>query len=237
MTRRLTDILFPTRCPVCDRILGGDEACICADCERRVPLITGPTCMKCGRPVEDAVQEYCFECTKKNHRYSAGYAALVYNEDMRRAMSGLKFNNRRDNADFFVHELLKGCRSFVEAFAPDMLVPVPIHRSRRRTRGYNQAELLALGLSGHLGIPVIDALVREKKTLPQKKLSDTERLLNLKGAFAPNPDEGKRIIAGRILLVDDIYTTGSTLEACTETLLEGGAGEVGIICACIGKGS
>ena len=103
----------------------------------------------------------------------------------------------------------------------DAIVPVPIHRSRRRKRGFNQAEILAEILGKKLGIPVEPELLkRNRKTVPQKELSPSERLKNLTGAFLAEslPDDKKRI-----LLVDDIYTTGSTLEACARVLKNAGA--------------
>lgn len=196
-----------------------------------------PTCFKCGRPVDSSLQELCFECAKKDHSYSAGFAVFIYNEDMRKAMSDFKFNNRRDNADFFIEELVKASQSFVRIFEPTCFVPVPVHSSRLRERGFNQALILAEGLSEGLDIPIKEALKRTKKTLPQKKLSDKERVDNLRQAFAIDEAYKDIIYGARILLVDDIYTTGSTVAACSEVLLEGGAETVGFVSVCIGKGN
>ena len=106
--------------------------------------------------------------------------------------------------------------------APDAVVPVPVHKSKYRERGYNQAEILANGIGKRLGIPVMpDFLVRSKKTLPQKQLSDKERLKNLQEAFMVNKKAGCCLsMPAKVLLVDDIYTTGSTIEACTNVLLK-----------------
>jgi ComF family protein len=123
--------------------------------------------------------------------------------------------------------------------APDILVPVPIHKSKYRERGYNQTEILANGIAKGLNIPVLPhLLIRDKKTLPQKQLSDKERLRNLQEAFILNDkvfSEYPRKIKS-ILLIDDIYTTGSTIEACTNVLMRNGIENIYFITLCIGKG-
>ncbi len=234
---RFINILFPLKCPVCDETRPFGETLVCPECRKKLPVITGPRCFKCGRPVEYEEQEICFECGKKDHVYSRGFAAFLYNEDMRKAMSDYKFNNRRDNGEFFARELAKAGEGFVRSFAPDMLVPVPVHRTRYRTRGYNQAEIIAERVGQMLGVEVCDVLERRRKTLPQKKLGSKEREENLKKAFAVNADAKNAIKAGRILLVDDIYTTGSTVNSCAALLLKEGACEVGFLSACVGKGN
>ncbi|MEG0565580.1 MAG: phosphoribosyltransferase family protein, partial [Hungatella sp.] len=116
----------------------------------------------------------------------------------------------------------------------DALVPVPIHASRRRRRGFNQAELLAYGIGGKLGIAVYpEMLIRDKKTMPQKKLNPQERLLNLEQAFAAGVADPA---VESVILVDDIYTTGSTIEACTRTLRKMGIKKVYFLTICIGGG-
>ena len=116
----------------------------------------------------------------------------------------------------------------------DVIIPVPVHPSRRRKRGFNQAEVLAKIMGERLGIPVrTDLLTRTKKTLPQKELSAGERLKNLSGAFRAEviPAEIRRI-----LLVDDIYTTGSTIEACTRALKTSGAQAIYFVVICMAGG-
>ena len=119
---------------------------------------------------------------------------------------------------------------------PDYIIPVPLHKRKKRVRGYNQAELIAKGLSNTLDLPMNDYILRRTRfTTPQKKLDDKQRLKNLSQAFVCIDPEGC-IRGKRVLLVDDIYTTGSTIEACTLALLKEGAKEVCFITVCIGKG-
>lgn len=237
MVESLIEILYPRRCPVCEDVLEFGGSLICNACQAALPYITGPRCFKCGGPVESEEQEYCFGCTKRKHSYSCGYSIFVYNDNMKKAMGDFKFRNRRDNGEFFSRELVKRSEAFIHDFIPDMFIPVPIHRSRLRERGFNQAEQLAESLGEAYGIPVLTGiLVRTKDTLPQNKLGSGERLANLKDAFKIADTAAEAVASKRVLVVDDIYTTGSTVEACAQALLRGGAREVGFISVCIGQG-
>ena len=154
-------------------------------------------------------------------------------------MAEFKYHNKKEYALFYVEELLDIYGDAILRFAPDVIVPVPIHNSKFRQRGYNQAEIIAKRIGQELNITVIDdLLVRNRKTMPQKQLSDKERLRNLKKAFEFNPtvaDEYGKVI-NKLLIVDDIYTTGSTIEACTNVLKSNGIKDVCFITLCIGKG-
>lgn len=160
---------------------------------------------------------------------------------MKQSMSDFKFNGCRENSEFYVSETLRLYSDAITRFNPDALVPVPVHISRKRLRGYNQAEVIAAGISGKTGIPMLnDLLYRRKKTVAQKVLNSEKRLENLKEAFtcdeAPYSYEDINIRFGRVLLVDDIYTTGSTMEGCTLALKKAGVREVGILSIASGFG-
>ena len=153
---------------------------------------------------------------------------------MRESIGRFKYKNRREYGDFYVQELLRACGEAVRSWNPDLLIPIPLHKSRRRKRGFNQAELIARGLGKELGIPVsADSLLRTKKTSPQKELNDQERKSNLKNAFQLAKDNVK---FKKILLIDDIYTTGSTIDAAASVLLDHGAEKVYFLCISIGRG-
>ena len=207
---RLFDLIYPRRCPVCDDIVGG-RALICEPCRLRLHPVGEPLCKKCGKPLSTAEAEYCPDCGRKKHLYVRGRAALEYDSVMRESIGRFKYKNRREYGDFYVQELLRACGEAVRSWNPDLLIPIPLHKSRRRKRGFNQAELIARGLGKELGIPVsADSLLRTKKTSPQKELNDQERKSNLKNAFQLAKDNVK---FKKILLIDDIYTTGSTIDA------------------------
>lgn len=153
---------------------------------------------------------------------------------MRESIGRFKYNNRREYANFYVQELLDICGPAVRSWDIDLLIPIPLHKSRRRKRGFNQAELIAKGLGRELEIPVsANYLLRTRKTSPQKELNDQERKNNLKNAFqVVNYD----VKFKKVLLIDDIYTTGSTIDAAASVLLESGAEKVYFLSISIGRG-
>jgi ComF family protein len=158
---------------------------------------------------------------------------------MRHSIANFKYHNRKEYAKFYIEEMTRLYGTKILQLAPDVIVPIPIHKSKYLERGYNQADILAKGLGKKLNLPVSSQLlIRNKKTLPQKKLSDKERLRNLQEAFSFNKQEEERLqkTISKVLLVDDIYTTGSTIEACTNVLKSNGISRVYFIVLCIGKG-
>ena len=168
------------------------------------------------------------------HVYEYGAALLNYNDVAQNSMIQIKYHNKREYLDFYGAALAVRYEDTIRKMNVDAIVPVPIHPSRRRTRGFNQAEILAKIVGNRLGIPVrTDLLKRTRKTLPQKELSAGERLKNLSGAFRAEemPPEIRRV-----LLIDDIYTTGSTIEACTRTLKTAGAEAVYFVVICMAGG-
>ncbi len=195
--------------------------------------------MKCGRHIEDGEREFCDECEQKEHMYSAGFAAFVYDDIMRKAMSDLKFKGAAENTDYFADVCFRMCGERIGIFDPDVLIPVPIHPSKLYTRGYNQAQLIADRLGKKLRIPVLnDLLLRNRKTQALKQLDSRARAENLRHAFTCNLGKYSKadIVSSikRVLLVDDIYTTGTTMECCTETLLAAGVREVAVLSVAIG---
>lgn len=211
---------------------------ICPSCKKRLPYIQEPRCLKCSKPLEVEEKEYCSDCERKTFHFNKGYAVWVYNKEMMQSISAFKYKSKKEYVAFYVEEIICHYRKQLVNFRLDGIVPVPLHRSKYRERGYNQAALLAKGIGDELDIPVLDdLLIRTKKTLPQKTLSDMERVHNLMEAFQYNREaKGLKNKLLRVLLVDDIYTTGSTIEVCTNVLKENGINEVYFMVLCIGKG-
>lgn len=239
MFQTILDIIYPVRCPICGEIVIPKGKRICSPCRDKLPYVKEPRCLKCSKPVELEEKEYCSDCERKNYHFDKGYSVWVYNDDMRHSIADFKYNNKREYARFYVEEMVRLYGKAIKKLAPDVIVPVPIHKSKYRERGYNQADILARGFGRTLNIPVLSQLlVRNKKTLPQKKLSDKERLQNLQEAFELDLSQlnycHKKII--KVLLIDDIYTTGSTVEACTNVLKASGIEQVYFLVLCIGKG-
>ena len=235
----IIELLYPVRCPFCTEIVIPKGERVCAGCKEKLPYIKEPRCMKCSKPIGNDREEYCSDCARKNHQYNRGFAVWRYDETMKRSIADFKYRSRKDNARFYVSEIIRLYGDKIKEISPDVIVPIPLHRSKYNERGYNQAQLLALPIGKELGIPVLPRLLlRKKKTLPQKNLSDKERLKNLTEAFGYNERlavEYKKQIK-KVLLVDDIYTTGSTIEACTHVLKSNGVLEVFFLVLCIGEG-
>ncbi len=227
-------ILFPRRCPVCHEVVEDRGQPVCVICRTKLVGITKNFCQKCGKPLLTEEQEYCMDCLRKKHWFDKGRAAFVYDETMRRSIAMYKYNGRKEYAAFYAEEILRKCAKEILIWGGDILIPIPIHPSRRRKRGFNQAELLARRLSEKSGI-LMDSrlLLRTKRTHTQKDLSSQERLANLKDAFFIR--KGK-FPYKNIILVDDIYTTGSTVDAAARILKENGAHKVYFLCICVGKG-
>lgn len=230
----LLDLLYPRCCPVCGRIVLPKGALICPSCIPKLSRLKGPLCRKCGKEVVSSTVEYCYDCTRYKRSFRRGMAVYNYNEAASRSMARIKYKNKREYLDFYGAVMSRCLGPSICRLAPQALVPVPVHPSRLRKRGFNQAEELARRLSASTGIPVLtDCLIRSRRTMPQKALGPAERLKNLQEAFSlayiPSGLE-------RVMLVDDIYTTGSTAEACTRILMAAGIKEVTSAVIFIGAG-
>lgn len=189
--------------------------------------------MKCGKPVRRE-QEYCGDCSRQTHIFNQGTAAFTYSDGLPDALFRLKFQNRRDYLDFFAGAMTLAYQRRAARWRPQQILPVPMHWRKRARRGYNQAELLAERISQNTGIPMEkNWAVCVRKTSEQKRLSRSERQRNLRDSF-----QVKKQFQGvtRVLLVDDVYTTGSTMDELARILKKAGVKEVFFLVLCIGKG-
>ena len=230
----LLDALFPRRCPVCGDIVTPPGNLICPGCQGRLSFVQSPVCKKCGKEVISENDEYCYDCIRHRRSFEYGIALLNYNEVSGNSMAAVKYRNRREYLDYYADAAVRRLGGELAAMRADCLIPVPVHPARYRSRGFNQAQVLAQKLGERLGIPVCpDVLRRSRNTEPQKELGPAARLKNLEKAFAASavPPGVERVI-----LVDDIYTTGSTAEACTRVLMAAGIKKVYFFAVCIGQG-
>lgn len=193
--------------------------------------------MRCGKELTDDRLEYCEDCKDSEMTFVRNYAVWHYDRQMKRSVTDFKYAGRREYAGFYVHHMAGRYGERLLRHGVTALVPVPVSEKRKRNRGFNQAELLARGLADKLGIPSIKLLKRIKNTKPQSGLSKRERKHNLTGAFAWNRREAGKweVLPKTVALIDDIYTTGATLTACTEVLKENGIAVVYGLCVCIGN--
>lgn len=235
------DWLFPPKCPICGEILRKKERRICHNCRKSMPRVVEPCCSRCGKPVTSETQEYCFDCRKKRQYPAAdpicqGTALWEYTDAMKRAMADFKYEGCQEDGILFGEEFVRFREGKIREWEPDYVIPVPLHRKKKWFRGFNQAACVAGRMGELIGLPVLPkAIERVRYTIPQKGLNDKERQNNMKGAFRLCQDWRERLQGKRILLVDDIYTTGATLEACAEELLEHGTGDIFFACLCIGR--
>ncbi len=229
---------FPPRCVICDGVLSGKEQYLCAACTDLPKRIEKNFCFKCGKPV-DGEKEYCDSCKKEEKTFLMGRAAFCYDRVMRRSVLRFKYHGRQEYGEYYAFVLYKMFGGWIERTGADALVPVPVHTERLKKRGYNQAAVVARELGSRCNIPVYeDLLLRVKNTLPQKELSQKERLDNLCKAFSIN--HSNRVLPDNlncVIIVDDIYTTGSTIEACSKVLRSFGVNKVFFLCVCIGYGN
>ncbi len=230
LREEMLSALFPRRCPVCDGIPAPRGEKICPDCRRKLQFITEPVCKCCGREIREQEGELCQNCLRHKFSFDYGIALMNYTDEAARSMAAVKYKGRREYLEYYAEEVAERCGARLREMQADALVPVPVHPERLRKRGYNQAAVLAEELSKRIGIPVYEPLFREKNTRALKELNASQRRKNLQQAFRsePLPPDVKRLI-----VIDDIFTTGATMEACTRALLGAGAEKVFSFCLCM----
>ena len=186
-----------------------------------------PSCKSCGRSILRQEESLCGNCKRHHFSFSGGMMLYQLTEEIEGAITELKYHGRKDKGLFFGMRAGERFQEKLKDLGIQGIIPVPIHKERRRKRGYNQAEIIGKGLEKQIGIPLYsDFLKRNKKTKALKDCSPAERLQNL---FSAMDCEELSEELKRILLVDDIFTTGATMEACSRKLLDAGAEEVYIL--------
>jgi ComF family protein len=217
LKRVALDLFFPPWCIGCGR----EGQYICNTCLEKLPLISPPVCTKCGRPLTE--QNTCPGCIEGPIVIEGIRAPFLFHGVIRKAVHELKYRNLKAIAPLLAGLLYDYIQE--NPIPGDVLVPVPIHRKRLRERGYNQSSLIAHELGRKSGLPVIeDCLIRSINTPPQvRTISAAERRENIAGAFACRNDS----LRGRqVILIDDVSTSGATLNTCAELLKEAGAASV-----------
>lgn len=225
-------LFFPLRCPFCDDIVASFGEKVCPTCAGKRMLVTPPFCMRCGKKL-NTEDEFCGDCKEKPHSFVRGRTLYDY-ESVAGSLYRFKYAGRKEYADFFGEELAFYLGGFIRNINPDALIPIPLHAKRQNSRGYNQAALIADNLGKYLNIPVrTNYLVRVKNTIPLKRLNPKERQNNLKKAFNIMQDDVK---LKTVIVVDDIYTTGSTIDEAAITLKAFGTEQVYFVALACGKG-
>ncbi len=208
----LADLFYPQRCAGCDRRASD---LLCRTCFEALPRIGRPVCARCGMPT--AFETFvCDECKGVDFAFESARAPLRYEGVGKEIVHTLKYRGYTRIVGRLAAPLMLGVLDRQDRF--DAVVPVPLHRARLRRRGFNQAELLARGVAGEINAPVSDTLQVVRRTRDQVELSAAERRANVSGAFG-----AKDCVLGKVLLIDDVFTTGATMSACAGTLLQAGA--------------
>lgn len=239
--KKLLDWIYPPRCPLCNEVLASKDGGVHIRCYKTLNWVREPRCKRCGKPLTTAnreINEMCQDCLKMRHRqemsYDQGRALWVYEGAAKASVMDFKYNGMKSFVDFYADEVVKMYGGWIRKKNPQVLVPIPLHARKRRMRGFNQAEQLAKAIGERMGISMrSDILYRKRWTAPQKGVSGMERRHNLTKSMAIRqlPPEFKCV-----MLIDDIYTTGSTMEACARILKKNGVEEVYFLTLCIGYG-
>lgn len=231
MYNLLKRIVYPNRCPICDKVVKGVYSLICENCYKSLEPLEKNLCFKCGKKVA-ARDEYCKDCSERTLAFDAGYSLYEY-KDVAMSLYRFKYTNRQEYAEFYGKEMAKHFREKVKAWNPDGVIPIPIHKKRENLRGYNQAFLIAKVFAKELKLPIYHKLiVREKETMAQKKLNYIERQNNLKKAFKICQNDVK---LDTIILIDDIYTTGATINEVAQVCQEVGIKKIYYLALAIGQ--
>lgn len=226
---RMLDAVLPPRCLKCG-VLVDAQGGVCPACWQGLRFIAAPACACCGLPFEfdQGAGALCGSCAAAPPLFDRARAVFRYDENSRDLILAFKHADRTSAAPAFAAWLARaGAELLADA---DLIVPVPLHWSRLFSRRYNQAALLAIALGRRSGKEVLpDLLIRQRATAKQGRLGRLARQRNVAGAFALHPRHREQVAGCRILLIDDVVTTGATVTGCSRCLLQGGASGVDVL--------
>ncbi len=229
MKTRILNLLFPPQCLNCDSRVP-THGTLCLPCWQQIQFISDPMCHCCGLPFDYDIGKdtLCGDCLQERPAYAHARAAFRYDEHSSKLITRFKYSDHTQLAKVYSSWLAKAGSELLEK--TDIIIPVPLHYFRFVQRRYNQSALLAHALSGKTGIKHLhNALNRTRRTVSQTGLSRAQREKNVRGAFSVNKRYAREIKGKYILLVDDVMTTGATLEQCAKTLLKSGAMQVNVL--------
>jgi len=228
--RAALDLVFPPLCIAC-RTPVAEPGALCAACWQTIQFLDGPMCARCGLPfeIDPGGDTLCAACHARPPAYDQARAVMRYDEHSRGPILALKHGDRLDLTPGFTRWLDRGGRVLLDQ--ADLIVPVPLHRARLWARRYNQSAELARALSRLSGKPAnVSVLVRSRPTPSQGAMRSAKaRRRNMLGAFKVPPGHKSAIAARNILLIDDVLTTGATVDACARALKRAGAGKVFVL--------
>ena len=231
LINNMLDTLFPKEksCFLCG---GKTNRAACELCIAHIRFLEEGRCLKCGKGIEDSYREnYCPDCCGKSHFFDRGYSCFEYSGVGKKLIYSYKYEGNLSIGDLLSDFMLEAIKK--EALAFDVIVPVPIHENKLMQRGFNQAAHIAQKISEKTGKPMLEVLDRKKETISQYNLSKFDRIQNIVDAFLYN--FMYNVDNKRILLIDDIFTTGSTANECSKVLKQHGAQAVNVLTAASGS--
>ena len=219
--------VLPPQCPCCGKFLEEGQQGFCSNCLSEIRWIKPPFCSICGTPfISGEIENHpCGACVIHRKYFTIARALGAFEGSLQAAIHRWKYEGKTHLTPFFADWMAEGLNRYWELNSVDLLIPVPLHPQRLRERGFNQALLLVKELSRRTDIPYLKTILKKKKpTLPQVNLSGVEREKGLRGAF--HVIEKGELSGKSVLLVDDVYTTGATVNECSKVLVRGGAERV-----------
>lgn len=226
----LLDLIYPKTCFGCkSRISPEIEGYICKECLNKLDKLKPPFCITCGRPIDILDIDKCTDCTGYNYYFTRGYSATLYEGLVKDCLHNFKYNSHTYLGGTLARLMIDFALEYIDPDKIDAILPVPLHWQRFRDRGFNQSAILGKILSKETGVPFMrNGLTRTRVIKPQVELPRSERIGNVLGAFkVTNP---KKFSGKHILLIDDVFTTGATLNECSRVLLDSGAKGVWVFC-------
>lgn len=231
---KIIDLLYPRRCFVCHGISVSDRTgfYVCPKCEKKLNRVEEPVCTLCGKPISRDDRAYCTDCGKGNRIFDGGSSLYVYDEVMKKSVHMFKEEGRAEYAAYYAQGLYEKYKDLYTSWKIEALIPVPLTKKKEGRRGYNQAALIAKELGGLLHLPVLTDLIIKKEGREQKNLDLYEREKNSKRSFILS---GNIVQSRSVLIVDDVFTTGSTINHIAGLLKKAGCKSVYFTTVCIGS--
>lgn len=231
----LLELFYPSfpQCPSCGSEFKPQEISLCNKCITKIEFITDDFCQQCGKSI-GAKERFCQECRQRRFFFAEARAVGIYEQGLKQYIKQLKYDGYQSLARPLGELLSIYTQQFYDLKEIDLITYIPVHQERMEERGFNQAYLLARELGENTNLPVKSLLARQKNTIKQSKLSRQERLENVQNKF--KVEQGHLVKEQKILLVDDIYTTGATVNEASRILLNHSAHSIKVITLATGRG-
>ena len=224
----IIDLIFPRKCIICDRYDCQTE--VCTECWKKLSFISQPSCFICSTPFpyENEKESICAECIVNKPSYDRSISILEYDDASKKIIHDFKYKDQLHILEYIVNLMTNIGKDIFNDL--DIIAPVPIHKYKLLKRGYNQSALIAMNVAARKDLPYFpQLLIKSKNTLAQTGLKKSQRTINIRNSFELNNKLYSNIADKNILLIDDVITTGSTVNECSRILKKEGANKVLIL--------